>query len=180
MLVFWVHRGIKGQKTVQNDKKFCLSCSISQEPYIIWLSFMVHMCRTITSPDAFFNFKISLFWIVRGLNRQKMAQNDRNLSVRHISYDLHLWYTCMYKRIVSPGIFFIFFFFKILNFRIIRRGGLVKGQKMASKWQKKSVCLTLYLRNHTSYDGDFWYTCAKWWYLQQVFFIFQNFGFWVF
>ena len=25
-----------------NDKKFCLSRAISQEPYIIWLSFMVH------------------------------------------------------------------------------------------------------------------------------------------
>ena len=36
----------------------------------------------------------------------------------HTSCDLCLWYTCMYKRIMSPGIFFIFF--KILIFRIIR------------------------------------------------------------
>ena len=86
ILVFWVHWGVKGQKTVQNDKKFCLSCSISQEPYIIWLSFMVHMCRTITSPDAFFNFKISIFWIVRVLNRQKMAQNDRNFCLSDIVF----------------------------------------------------------------------------------------------
>ena len=41
ILIFLVHRRVKGQKRVQNDKKLCLSCSISQEPCIIWLSFMV-------------------------------------------------------------------------------------------------------------------------------------------
>ena len=34
MLIFHVVRGVKGQKTVQNDKIFCLSYFISQEPYI--------------------------------------------------------------------------------------------------------------------------------------------------
>ena len=29
---FW---GVKGQKMVQNDKKLCLLCSISQEPYVL-------------------------------------------------------------------------------------------------------------------------------------------------
>ena len=44
---------------------------------------------------------------------------------------------------------------------------------------KNSVCLTLYLRNHTSYDCEFWYLCVKWWYLQQIFSCFKNFGlFW--
>ena len=32
ILIFGVHRGVKGQKMVQNDKKLCLSCSISEEP----------------------------------------------------------------------------------------------------------------------------------------------------
>ena len=36
ILIFWLVRRVKGQKIVQNTKKFCLSCSISQEPYIIW------------------------------------------------------------------------------------------------------------------------------------------------
>ena len=68
----------------------------------------------------------------------------------HISHDLHLWYTCMYKRIVSPGIFLIFFF-KILIFGIIRGdGGLLKGKK-PPKMTKSFVCLTPYLRNCTSY-----------------------------
>ena len=37
ILIFWAVRGVKGQKTAQNDKKFCLSHFISQEPYIRWL-----------------------------------------------------------------------------------------------------------------------------------------------
>ena len=42
ILIFSFVRGLKGQKVVQNDKKFCLLHSISQEPYIVWLSFVVH------------------------------------------------------------------------------------------------------------------------------------------
>ena len=37
--------GAKGQKIVQNEKKFCLPCSISQESDIIWFSFMVLKIR---------------------------------------------------------------------------------------------------------------------------------------
>ena len=35
ILIFWVVRGVKWQNMAQNEKKLCLSCSISQEPYII-------------------------------------------------------------------------------------------------------------------------------------------------
>ena len=35
ILIFQVVSGAKGQKMVQNDKKYCQSCLISQEPYII-------------------------------------------------------------------------------------------------------------------------------------------------
>ena len=59
-LIFWVVRRVKGQKTVQNNKKFCPYCSISQEPYIMWLSFMLHMCKMIISPGSF--FIILKFW----------------------------------------------------------------------------------------------------------------------
>ena len=38
----------------------------------------------------------------------------------------------------------------------------------------KKFCLTLYLRNCTSYDCGFWYSCVKWWYLQQIFSCFQK------
>ena len=30
---------------------------LSQEPYIVSLSFMVHMCKMIISPGLFFNFQ---------------------------------------------------------------------------------------------------------------------------
>ena len=47
--VFKNFREAKGQNTVQNDKKFCLWCLIPQEPCIILLSFMVHMCKRTCS-----------------------------------------------------------------------------------------------------------------------------------
>ena len=50
ILIFQVVSGVKGQKMAQNDKKFCLSHFILQEPYIIWLSFMVHLCKMMISP----------------------------------------------------------------------------------------------------------------------------------
>ena len=115
ILIFRLHRGVKGQKMVQNDKKFCLLRSISQEPYIIWLSFMVQMCKMIISPGAFFSFKILIFWVVRRLKGQKWPKMTKIFVCRtlyfrnHISYDVDLWYTCMYKKIISPGIFFHFF-----------------------------------------------------------------------
>ena len=80
----------------------------------------------------------------------------------HISYDIHLWYTCMHKRMISAAMFFTFF--KILIFRIIR-----DGREKCKKWPKMTRKFCPYLRNHTSYDCDFWCTCVKWWYLQQIF-----------
>ena len=54
ILVSWVVvGGVKGQKIVQNDKKFCLPCSMSQESGIVWLSFSVHKCKTMISPQFF-------------------------------------------------------------------------------------------------------------------------------
>ena len=82
---FWFVRGgrgwVKGQKKLQNNKTFCLSHSVSQksqEPYIIWLSFMVHMCKVIISPCVFFIF--SEFWFSEllgggGVKKQKVVQN---------------------------------------------------------------------------------------------------------
>ena len=92
--------GVKGQQITQNDKKFCLSCFMSQKPYIIWLSFMVHLCKMKISPDVFFHFFKSVsFWVVRVLKQQKLAQNDKNSVTRHVSgtilhmifiYDTHV------------------------------------------------------------------------------------------
>ena len=126
ILIFGLLGGYKGKKWSRMTKN-CLLDSISQEPYIIWLLFMLQMCKMIISPGTFFNVKILIFYIVKGLKEQKMAQMAK-ISVHctlyfrnHISYGLHLWYTCMYKRIISPFIFLIFFL-KILIFGTIRRG----------------------------------------------------------
>ena len=101
-------------------------------------------------------FSILKFWFSR-LSREckckkwpKMAKifvwstlHFRN----HISYDFHLLYICMYKWLISAGIFFIFF--RILIFGIIRVEGkslggevlVIKGQKMAQN--DKKFCLSL-------------------------------------
>ena len=40
---------------------------------------------------------------------------------------------------------------------------------------RPSVCRTPYLRNHTSSNHQFWYTCVKWWHLQEFFSFFLTF-----
>ena len=66
ILIFWVVKEVKGQKMVQNDNKFCPSISISQEPYITWLSFVIHMCKMIISPEVFFIFSKVWFFGLLG------------------------------------------------------------------------------------------------------------------
>ena len=41
----------------------------------------------------------------------------------------------------------------------------------------RSWCTLCRRYDHAPYDHDFWYTCAKWWYLQGFFSFFQNFAF---
>ena len=139
-LIFQVVRkggGILGQKMFQNEKKFYLLHSISQEPYIIWLSCMVHICKMVISPGVFFFF--SKFWFFRlfgGLKGQKTVQNDKNLCLSHsISQEpCIIWLSFMVhmcKGIIYPGGFFIFF--KILIFQVV---WAYKSAKNGPKWQK--------------------------------------------
>ena len=113
--IFRVFRGIKGQKMVQNDIKLSLSCSIYQEPYIKWLSFMVHMCKMIISPGVFFQFfKILIFQVVRGVKWQKTVQYHKKFCPsRFMSQEPYIiWLSFMVhmcKMIISPGFFFSFF-----------------------------------------------------------------------
>ena len=82
ILIFQVFSGVKGQKIVQKDKTFCLLHSRSQEPYIIWLSFVVHTCKMIISAGFF--FIISKFWFFRLLGGStciKWPKCQKNLSV---------------------------------------------------------------------------------------------------
>ena len=134
-------------------------------------------------------FSILKFWLSRlsGGWKGKKWPKKTKISVchtlyfrNHISYDVDLWYTCIHKRIISPGIFCIFLFSKFWFLGSLGWGEGGKKAKNGSKWQKNCVCLMPYLRNHTLYDCDFWYTCVKWWYLQQIFSFFKILIFGVF
>ena len=80
ILIFWV---VKGKKTVQNDKKFFPLHSMSQEQYIIWLSFMIHVCKMIISSGVFLYFHNLIFWVHRGVKGQKTVQNDKKFCLLH-------------------------------------------------------------------------------------------------
>ena len=84
--ILWVLRGVKGQEVVQNDKDSIMSHFISQEPFIIWFSFILQMCKMVISPGVFFNFKSLIFWVVRGLKWQKMVQYDKDFCLLHLIF----------------------------------------------------------------------------------------------
>ena len=114
ILIFQVVRGAKGQKMVQNNKKVSLSHFISLELYIIWLSFMLHMCKMIISSCGFFFFLNFNFWgCVRGVKGQKAVQNDKKFCLLHsISQETYIiWLSFMVhicKMIICSGVFFVF------------------------------------------------------------------------
>ena len=63
ILTFCVVWWAKRQKMAQNDKIFCPSQSVSQEPNLIWLWFLVHKCKIMISLAFFFFsfFQILIF-----------------------------------------------------------------------------------------------------------------------
>ena len=61
-----------GKKCFKMTKIFCLSLSMSQEPYTM-IVIMVQICKMIISPCVFFNVKILIIQAVKGLKGQKMT-----------------------------------------------------------------------------------------------------------
>ena len=57
ILIFQVVRGDKSAKIGPKWQTFCQSCSISQEPFIRWLSFMLHLCKMIYLQVVFLFFQ---------------------------------------------------------------------------------------------------------------------------
>ena len=133
---------------VQNDKKLCLVHFISQEAYIIWLWFLVQICKMMTSLDAFFIFfKVLVFQFVRGCEGKKWHKMKKLLSLSfHITGTVpHMIFVLVHmcKMTISRTCFFNFpkfWFFRVFFFG---GGGGVKGQKMTQNYQFKSV--TLYI-----------------------------------
>ena len=70
---FWFSWSIGGKRAKNGPEwqKIMLLCSLSQEPYIIWLSCRVQMCKMIISPGVFFNVEILVFQVLKGLKGKK-------------------------------------------------------------------------------------------------------------
>ena len=79
-LFFEISKGVKGQKVAQNDRRFCLSHSIPQEPYIIWLWFLAKWWYLQQIFSFFQNFEF--FGVFR-------AKNDLKLPIS-VCHTLHL------------------------------------------------------------------------------------------
>ena len=119
--------GVKGQKIVQNDKKFCLPRCMSQESGIVWLSFSVHKCKTMIYPQF---FKIMIFQVVSGVKGLKMTQNDKKLSLScSISQKPYISFVGHKCKMIPPDLFFSLF----QNFDFGCLWG--KRAKIGPKWQ---------------------------------------------
>ena len=125
---------VKGQKMAQNDKKLCLSHTISQEAYIIWSWFLVHKCKMMTSPVVFFFLFFSRFWfsgLLGGINGQKLSQNDKQLCLSHSRsqepYLTWLQFLVHMCKIISPAIFSIFSKFYFFFFWFLEEGKCAKN-----------------------------------------------------
>ena len=88
---------------------------------------------------------------------------------KHTSYDHVFSYTSLKWWYLQMVFFSIF-----SKFWVLRGGRRVTGQKVAQNNKKFSLTYTCYLRNCSSYDCVFWYTCVKWWYLQHFFHFFKS------
>ena len=96
---FWFLRLLVGKraKKAQNDKKFCLLCSISQEYHIIWLSLVLHKYKMMISPCVVFSifFKILIFQLVSGIKgKKKQPKMTKNSVALHISGIKHIIIIC--------------------------------------------------------------------------------------
>ena len=157
---------VKGQNVVQYEKRFCLLNSISQEPYIIWLSFVVDKCKMIISPGVCFHFfKILIFWFAGGINEQKRTQNDKNFCLLRLISQESLFIAHISKKEIS-------YFFQFLIF-VVNSG--VKGQKMTQNDRK--LCVAPISQEAYTIWCDFWYAYIKWWHLHMHFSFFQKFDF---
>ena len=71
---FGLSGGWKGKKKAQNDKKILpVSLRTSGTVHIIWLWFLLHMCKMMISPTIFFIFQNFDFCVFMGLKGQIMT-----------------------------------------------------------------------------------------------------------
>ena len=113
VLIFCVYN-VKVQKTVQNDKILSVALQLSGTIHHMIIIYGAHVWN-VNIFRRFFSIFQNFDFL--GGQRGERAKNgprwQKILSVAPyisgvIYHDLHLWYTCMYKRMLSLGIFFIF------------------------------------------------------------------------
>ena len=110
---------------------------------IIWLSFMVHICKMIISLGVLFTFP--KFWFSRSIGGFKGKNGPEWQKILSVAFVI--WWTIhhmivimvqMYKIIISPHVFFNF---KILIFGVFKE---LKGQNMAQS-DKKILSVSLHI-----------------------------------
>ena len=75
----WEEGDVKGQKMVQNEKEFCLSCSISRKSYTLWFLFMALMFEMIIPQEvSSIFFKMLISQVVTGVKRTNNSLKWQN------------------------------------------------------------------------------------------------------
>ena len=107
-----------------NDKKLCLSHSISEYTYIIWSCFLLHKFKMMTSPDVFFNF--SKFWlsgllgaegVKRAIKWPKVTKGSVSLCISGtVPHMIAVFGTHVSNDDISRIFFFFFSFFQKSDF----------------------------------------------------------------
>ena len=135
---------------------------------------MVHFCKIMISAGLIFIYlKFSSFRLLggggeggEGGGEGKKGPRSQKHSIwctsylrNHISYNCHLWYTCV--KWWYCQVFFSFFKILILWVVVGGGGGGFKRAKNGPKWEK-IVFRAPYLKNHTSCDFHLGYSCLKW------------------
>ena len=106
---FAVASGVKEQKTTKNERK------LFQEPYLIWSSFMIHLCKMIISPGVFFIFPKFRFSGLLGDTRAKnSAKWQKCLFIHSISQEPYMIWLSFMVHICKMICFFQFFKILIL------------------------------------------------------------------
>ena len=103
-LFFWQSKNkTLFERGVQNDKNICLSHSTSQEPYMIWLSLLVHKSKMMISPSIFFIFSkfwfFGLLWVRGGEGHKRTKNGPKSQKILSVVLDI--------SRTIHPMILFM-------------------------------------------------------------------------
>ena len=134
---FGLLQGVKEQKTVQNDKKFCPSHAPYLRNHTSYDFHLWYTCVKWLYLQVFFLFFIILiFWVVRGVKVQKNGPKwQKILSVMlHVSGTIHHIIVIYGTHVSNDNICrcFFFHFFKFWFFLLLVR---YKRAKNGPKWQ---------------------------------------------